>query len=262
MTARDHPTLREFRETDLFGVKSLVHRTIAVCYPGHYCLEAVRFFANYHDEQAIRRDAKEGCTLVLEKAGRILATGTLVGDEIKRVFVEPGLQKHGLGRLIMRRLEEKAADAGHRGNSAGCLCCPPRRSMTVSATPPWRRRSSAWRTTGVWTSSGCRNTWISGDNHGDDPVPYRRCLCGAKVRGQSARGLPQCRGLSSEEMQKIAKEMGFSETTFILSDTPRDGGYDVRIFTPAAEVPFAGHPTLGTAYIIRNEIVGERRGSA
>jgi trans-2,3-dihydro-3-hydroxyanthranilate isomerase len=62
-------------------------------------------------------------------------------------------------------------------------------------------------------------------------------------------------GLSSDEMQKIAKEMNFSETTFILSDAERDGGYDVRIFTPAAEVPFAGHPTLGTAYIIRQEII-------
>jgi trans-2,3-dihydro-3-hydroxyanthranilate isomerase len=49
--------------------------------------------------------------------------------------------------------------------------------------------------------------------------------------------------------------MGFSETTFILSDVPREEGYDVRIFTPAAEVPFAGHPTLGTAYIIRREIL-------
>jgi len=57
-------------------------------------------------------------------------------------------------------------------------------------------------------------------------------------------------------MQRIAKEMGFSETSFILSDTPRDGGYDVRIFTPGAEVPFAGHPTLGTAYVIRQEIIG------
>jgi len=62
-------------------------------------------------------------------------------------------------------------------------------------------------------------------------------------------------GLSGDVMQKLAKEMGFSETTFILSDTERDGGYDVRIFTPAAEVPFAGHPTLGTAYVIRHEIV-------
>jgi len=65
-------------------------------------------------------------------------------------------------------------------------------------------------------------------------------------------------GLSSEEMQKITREIGFSETTFILSDEPRDGGYDVRIFTPGAEVPFAGHPTLGTAYIIRREILGQR----
>lgn len=49
--------------------------------------------------------------------------------------------------------------------------------------------------------------------------------------------------------------MNFSETTFILSDEKHHGGYDVRIFTPQTEVPFAGHPTLGTAYIIRKEIV-------
>ncbi len=112
MRIREQPVLREFRESDRFAVKSLVHRTIAICYTGHYCLEAVRFFANYHDEQAILRDAQEGYTLVLEKAGRIHGTGTVVGDEIKRVFVEPGLQKHGLGRLIMQRLEEKAASWG------------------------------------------------------------------------------------------------------------------------------------------------------
>ncbi|MEN6577958.1 MAG: GNAT family N-acetyltransferase [Phycisphaerales bacterium] len=112
MTTRNQPTLREFRGTDLFSVKSLVHRTLAICYPGHYCLEAVRFFANYHSNEAILRDALDGCTLVLDKAGRIFATGTLVGDEIKRVFVEPAMQKHGLGRLIMERLEEKAASLG------------------------------------------------------------------------------------------------------------------------------------------------------
>jgi len=60
--------------------------------------------------------------------------------------------------------------------------------------------------------------------------------------------------LSDNDMQRIAREINFSETTFILSETPRDGGYDVRIFTPGEEVPFAGHPTLGTAYVIRNEI--------
>lgn len=63
--------------------------------------------------------------------------------------------------------------------------------------------------------------------------------------------------LSSETMQKLAREMNYSETTFILSDTPRDGGYDVRIFTPEEELPFAGHPTLGSAYVILNEIMGK-----
>ena len=61
--------------------------------------------------------------------------------------------------------------------------------------------------------------------------------------------------LSDETLQKIALEMYYSETTFILSEKEIDGGYDVRIFTPGGEVPFAGHPTLGTAYVIRHEIL-------
>lgn len=61
--------------------------------------------------------------------------------------------------------------------------------------------------------------------------------------------------LSTEEMQTMAREMNFSESTFITSDEMRDGGFDVRIFTPAHEVPFAGHPTLGTAFIIKECIL-------
>jgi trans-2,3-dihydro-3-hydroxyanthranilate isomerase len=64
------------------------------------------------------------------------------------------------------------------------------------------------------------------------------------------------KGLSDAEMQQIAREMHFSETTFLFTETPTNGGYDVRIFTPATEVPFAGHPTLGTAHIIHTEIPG------
>ncbi len=66
--------------------------------------------------------------------------------------------------------------------------------------------------------------------------------------------------LSAEQMQSIAREMHFSETTFILSEKKRKDGYDVRIFTPEAEVPFAGHPTLGAAHIIRNEIANDLPG--
>jgi|Deesub1362B_J571_1020462.scaffolds.fasta_scaffold00006_138 trans-2,3-dihydro-3-hydroxyanthranilate isomerase len=59
------------------------------------------------------------------------------------------------------------------------------------------------------------------------------------------------KGLSTEKMQLIALEMNYSETTFILSSLPEQNGFPVRIFTPTTEIPFAGHPTLGTAFIIK-----------
>ena len=66
------------------------------------------------------------------------------------------------------------------------------------------------------------------------------------------------RPVSDEEQQKIAREINFSETTFILSGKQDNGGYDVRIWTPnVGEVPFAGHPTLGTAYIIHKVLEKE-----
>ncbi len=61
----------------------------------------------------------------------------------------------------------------------------------------------------------------------------------------------------TEQMQRLALEMGFAETTFITSDAMHDGGWNVRIFTPAVEMPFAGHPTLGTAYVIRELLISE-----
>lgn len=61
--------------------------------------------------------------------------------------------------------------------------------------------------------------------------------------------------LTTEQMQQIAREINFSETTFILSPEPRNGGYDVRIFTPARELPFGGHPTLGTTFILQQEVI-------
>ena len=67
--------------------------------------------------------------------------------------------------------------------------------------------------------------------------------------------------LDSEQMLRFTQEMNFSESTFILSDQPRKGGYDVRIFTPAHEMPFAGHPTLGTAFVIQQDIIKEKTDS-
>jgi len=78
-----------------------------------------------------------------------------------------------------------------------------------------------------------------------------------KYAGNQLAVFRDTKGLSDTEMQQIAKEMHFSETTFILSEEERDRGYDVRIFTPEYEIPFAGHPTLGTAYVIQQEIIKE-----
>lgn len=64
--------------------------------------------------------------------------------------------------------------------------------------------------------------------------------------------------LSTAEMQTLAKEMNYSETTFIMSEDKKNNGYEVRIFTPEEELPFAGHPTLGTAFIIQQEIIKEQ----
>src|SRR5262245_42546147 len=58
------------------------------------------------------------------------------------------------------------------------------------------------------------------------------------------------RGLSAETMQAIAREMSFSESTFVLPAEQVGTGARMRIFTPGAELPMAGHPTIGSTYAL------------
>ncbi len=59
-------------------------------------------------------------------------------------------------------------------------------------------------------------------------------------------------GLSDEVMQALARQLNLSETTFVTASEPAPGvSASVRIFTPSIELPFAGHPTLGTAHVVR-----------
>lgn len=72
--------------------------------------------------------------------------------------------------------------------------------------------------------------------------------------GNSLAVFPDGRGLSDLDMQALAREMNLSETTFVLPRDPaieRERGVRVRIFTVQEELPFAGHPTLGTAFALR-----------
>src|SRR6266436_5377569 len=76
------------------------------------------------------------------------------------------------------------------------------------------------------------------------------------LEGNSLAVFLDGRSLSDAEMQSIAKEMNLSETTFICPrdpETERERGVRVRIFTVQEELPFAGHPTLGTAFALRGE---------
>jgi trans-2,3-dihydro-3-hydroxyanthranilate isomerase len=79
-----------------------------------------------------------------------------------------------------------------------------------------------------------------------------------RFEGNQLAVFPDAAGMSDEEMQALAREIHFSETTFIMSDRTNERGWPVRIFTPAREVPFAGHPTLGTAFVIWDRFLGRK----
>ena len=82
---------------------------------------------------------------------------------------------------------------------------------------------------------------------------YRYFTCDVftetRFGGNQLAVLPEAAGLDDEQMQQIAREFNYSETTFVL---PPEAGHDrrVRIFTPMSEVPFAGHPNVGTAFVL------------
>ena len=84
-------------------------------------------------------------------------------------------------------------------------------------------------------------------------MKYRYYICDVftetRFGGNPLAVLPQAEGLSTEQMQKIAREFNFSESTFVF---PAKAGHTrrVRIFTPTREIPFAGHPNVGTAFVL------------
>lgn len=74
-----------------------------------------------------------------------------------------------------------------------------------------------------------------------------------RFQGNQLAVLPDARGLSTEQMQAIAAEMAFSETTFLLPSETAGTDARMRIFTPGAELPMAGHPTIGSTFALARE---------
>jgi PhzF family phenazine biosynthesis protein len=80
------------------------------------------------------------------------------------------------------------------------------------------------------------------------PIRHVDVFTESPYRGNPVAVVLDSGGLSTEEMQRFAHWMNLSETTFVLPPTSPEADYQVRIFTPVAELPFAGHPTLGTCH--------------
>lgn len=84
-------------------------------------------------------------------------------------------------------------------------------------------------------------------------VPFRLVdvFCERPFQGNQLCVVPEAAGLDAAAMQALAREIGFSETTFVTEAA--GNRYAMRIFTPGQELPFAGHPSLGTAYVLVSE---------
>jgi GNAT superfamily N-acetyltransferase len=106
--------LRLFLPSDLDSLKNLILSTITTCYAGVYPPRVIQYFKQYHSDEQILQRAKEGCTIVIERDGKAIATGSIVGGHVCAVFVVPEIQRQGLGRRIMEHLEDKARSAGFK----------------------------------------------------------------------------------------------------------------------------------------------------
>jgi PhzF family phenazine biosynthesis protein len=80
------------------------------------------------------------------------------------------------------------------------------------------------------------------------PISYIDVFTTTPYRGNPVAVVHDADGLTTDEMQTLARWTNLSETTFLLTPTEPGADYRVRIFTPASELPFAGHPTLGTCH--------------
>jgi len=103
---------RRFRASDVGALRRLICETIDISYGGIYPPRAVAFFKDFHAEPKIFDRSRVGTVLVAEKNGELIATGSLIDGEIFAVFVHPDQQQTGLGKALMKNLEDQARAAG------------------------------------------------------------------------------------------------------------------------------------------------------
>ena len=104
--------IRLFRNSDLSSLHTLICDTINASYSCVYPVRAVQYFMEYHSNDKILERSRAGVILIIEGAGFMVATGSLVGNEIVGVFVRTDSHGLGYGKRIMSELESRAKAQG------------------------------------------------------------------------------------------------------------------------------------------------------
>lgn len=102
--------MRAAKPEDIEELKTLIYGTIDECYSGTYSCEAIDYFKEYNNTGSILNDILKGHFLVITCGKEIIGTGTLLGSNIRRIFVKPEYQNMGLGKRIMHELEKEALE--------------------------------------------------------------------------------------------------------------------------------------------------------
>ena len=100
--------IRKFERKEADFLYRMVQDTIDISYCKAYPPEAVEYFKEYHSIGDILNDATLGYTVIAQSDGEILGTGTLLGSNIRRVYVNPSHQHQSIGKLIVAELEKRA----------------------------------------------------------------------------------------------------------------------------------------------------------
>lgn len=99
-------------DSDVGALQQLIYQTIDEAYTGVYGPKAIQYFKDYHSSSQILADARQGQTIVLDLNERIVGTGTICEQNIRRVFISPAFQGRSFGRMVMETLEKKALSMG------------------------------------------------------------------------------------------------------------------------------------------------------
>ncbi len=109
---RQEIQIREFCREDLDTAVSLIHHVVDISYREVYPANALKLYKEFHSRENILNDAENGYCIIAENSCRIVGSGTLLDDGIRRVYIDPSYQKSGIGKKIYQELENKALQTG------------------------------------------------------------------------------------------------------------------------------------------------------